>query len=174
MICGNQSPCPYKPTIIRKYSSPSCQTTPLSRACRRLVPCISAVRPCSWCTRSVSQARPSAGRPAPPPGRSTATHRPPAPSPTQPATPPQNHPRDPRQREVARDLEETVSEEEHPGAESVRGAAEAQVAIHLERGEADVHPIEEVRDVEHEHERDEATGHAAERRGLERREKITH
>src|SRR2546426_6348354 len=75
---------------------------------------------------------------------------------------------------VARDLKEAVPEEEDAGAEAVRSAAESQVAVHVERREADIHAVQEVRDVEREHERDETTGHAAERRGLELRAGITH
>jgi len=42
---------------------------------------------------------------------------------------------------------QAIAEEEHPGPEAVHGRAEAQVAVHLERGEPDVHPVEEVEKV---------------------------
>ena len=74
---------------------------------------------------------------------------------------------DPRENEVARDLKQAVAQKEHAGAESVCRPAEPQVAVHVERRETDVHAIQIVRDVQHEHERDETTGDPPQRRGFE-------
>src|SRR5262249_36202987 len=69
-------------------------------------------------------------------------------------SPADHDPRDPEARahafedQVARHLEGEVAEEEDPRAEAVDGLAEAEVLLHLERGEADVHAVEEGDDVE--------------------------
>ena len=80
--------------------------------------------------------------------------------------PPGDHdPRDPDarpepvQQQVARDLEDGVAQEEDPGAESVRGVAQADVRVHLQRREPDVYAIQVGDDVQQEHERDQAAGH---------------
>ena len=49
---------------------------------------------------------------------------------------------DPREDEVARHLEQHVAEEEDAGAEAVDRGAEAQIVVHLQRGEPDVDAIE--------------------------------
>ena len=51
---------------------------------------------------------------------------------------------DAREHEIARHLEERVAEGEDPRTEAVGGRAEVQVAIHLQRRDRDVRPVEEV------------------------------
>ena len=68
---------------------------------------------------------------------------------------------EPVQRQVARDLEEEVADEEHARAEAVDGAGEAEVALELVLGERDVDPIQVGDHVEDQQHRDEPCGHLA-------------
>jgi hypothetical protein len=61
-----------------------------------------------------------------------------------------------RQDEVARDFEQRVRHEEDARPEAVDRRREAEVAVHVEGREADVHAVEVGDDVEQEQERDEA------------------
>ena len=79
--------------------------------------------------------------------------------------PPGEHdPRDPLaraelvQREVARDLEEEVRDEEDARAEAVDRAGEAEVGLELVLGERDVHPVEVGDDVEDQERRHQPRG----------------
>ena len=55
-----------------------------------------------------------------------------------------------------------ISEEENPSAESECGVREAEIRVHGELGEADVHAIEIVDEVAEHQERDEAIRHPPE------------
>ncbi len=63
--------------------------------------------------------------------------------------------------EVAGDLEQAVAEEEQAGADTVLSRAEAEVALELARGEADVHSVDVGHDVANESERDQPAADAA-------------
>ncbi len=67
-----------------------------------------------------------------------------------------------RQDEVAGDPERHVAEKEDTGSEAVDGGAEAQVGVHLERGNPDVGPVQEAHDVEEEEKGEEPPGHLGE------------
>jgi hypothetical protein len=69
------------------------------------------------------------------------------------------------QRKIARDLEGDVAEKEDPGAEAEHRRREAEVLVHVERGEADIHPVEEVDRVGEAEERDQADNGFADRGG---------
>ena len=63
---------------------------------------------------------------------------------------------DAREDQVARHLEQRVADEEHARAESVDGGAEPEIAVHLQRREADVHAVDPRDDVEQQQERQQA------------------
>ena len=73
-------------------------------------------------------------------------------------TPREHDPRDPhagadaRQHQVARHLEQRVRHEEDTGPKSVHRGGETEVAVHVERCEPDIHPIEIRDDVQQEQE----------------------
>jgi hypothetical protein len=63
--------------------------------------------------------------------------------------------------EVAGDFEQAVAEEEQAGADTVLRRAEAEVALELARGEADVHSVDVGDNVTYESERDQPAADAA-------------
>jgi len=69
------------------------------------------------------------------------------------------HLRAPMRDQIAGNLEEEVAQEEDPGAQSVDGVAPAEVAHHLELGEADVDPVKIADHVGKEEQRDDPPGH---------------
>ena len=77
------------------------------------------------------------------------------------------------QHQVAGHLEQRVRHEEDAGAQTVDGGAEAQIAVHVERGEADVHAVEVGDDVKEEQERNQAPSHPG-HRCLERHGDLGH
>src|SRR6185437_10115347 len=48
------------------------------------------------------------------------------------------------QREIARDLEQQIADEEDAGAGSEHRRREAEILVHGKRGEADIDPVEEI------------------------------
>src|SRR5207249_1693866 len=68
--------------------------------------------------------------------------------------------------EVARYLEEEVAEEENARPKPVDPVAQVQVALHGQRGGADIYAIQEVTDVHQEEERDEPPRYPPEHRPL--------
>ena len=74
---------------------------------------------------------------------------------------------DAHQQQIAGDLEDRVGNEKQPGAEAVHSGAEAEIAVHRQRREADVDPIEIGDDVEREHERQQPPARLAERRAAD-------
>src|SRR5207237_1665704 len=58
------------------------------------------------------------------------------------------------EQQVARHLEEEVTDEEDAGTAAIDPVVEAEICPHLERCEADIDAVEVGDDVEHEHERD--------------------
>jgi hypothetical protein len=68
--------------------------------------------------------------------------------------PPRHHDaRDPharaevQQSEIARDLAQEIADEEDADADPEHGRTEAEILVHSERGEADIHPVEEAHHV---------------------------
>jgi hypothetical protein len=51
------------------------------------------------------------------------------------------------QREIARDFEHNVADEEDAGADSKDSRRKAEIGVHGERGIADIHPVEEIHGV---------------------------
>jgi len=74
----------------------------------------------------------------------------------------------PHEHQVARHLEQRVADEKDSRANAERRGAEPEVAIHLQRRETNIRAVEEVEDVEHEHERDQPKGDPSHRLLLER------
>src|SRR5262249_5166333 len=70
---------------------------------------------------------------------------------------------DPVEQEVARNLEQAVAEEEDADEESERLARDPELAVHRERREADVDPIEKRNDVQREEHRQEPGSNEANR-----------
>ena len=67
------------------------------------------------------------------------------------------------QREVARDLEQDIADEEDAGGGPVDARAEAKILVHCKRGEADIHAVEEIHRVAEAKERQEAPRRLADR-----------
>ncbi len=59
------------------------------------------------------------------------------------------------QREIARHLEQEIADEEDAGAGSEHRRREAEILVHGERGEADIHPVEEIHRVAKDEKREE-------------------
>jgi hypothetical protein len=78
----------------------------------------------------------------------------------------------PLEDEVRGDLEQEVADEEHAGADSIHGIAEAEILLHLELREPDVHPIEVREDVAEEERGKKAPGDLSVGRLLERRHRL--
>ncbi len=60
------------------------------------------------------------------------------------------------EREIARDLEQDIADEEDAGAGAEHRGREAEILVHGERGEADIHPVEEIHRIAEAEKRDEA------------------
>ncbi len=60
------------------------------------------------------------------------------------------------QREIARDLEQQIADEEDAGAGAEHRRREAEILIHGESGETDIHPVEEIHRVAEAKKREEA------------------
>ena len=61
-------------------------------------------------------------------------------------------------RDVGRDLEHQIADEEHARAETEHGWRKPQILVHGQRGEADIHPVDEAHHIEQHHERDQPPG----------------
>ena len=72
------------------------------------------------------------------------------------------------QRHVARDLQQEVAEEEYAGAPAEHRGGQPEVAVHPDRGEIDVHPIQEGDEVGEDQERREPPADASHGRPLQR------
>jgi len=70
--------------------------------------------------------------------------------------------------DIARDFEQCVADKEDAGAEPEYRRAEAELMVHAQRGEADVHAVHVIDDEQHEQQRHEAPVDAADRRCFER------
>src|SRR5207253_7743336 len=68
-----------------------------------------------------------------------------------------------------RNLQQKVADEKYPGAEPEDGVREMQVAGHLQRRKADVHPVDVIQHVQDEQKRHQTPRDASARTLLERR-----
>lgn len=75
--------------------------------------------------------------------------------------------------QIARDFEQRVPEEEDAGAEAVDRGTQAEVAVHLQRGEPDIHSVQERDDIEDEQKGDQSSAHGAQRCALEGRPAVS-